>query len=95
MAKTVVLEAEGQECFYAANGKCISSVKDLSEALEQMDDHTFYHHVNESRNDFASWAEGVLKDSSLSSSLKEAKDRKSAQIAVLKRMIGLMKGIAA
>ena len=45
-------------------------------------------------DDFAAWAEGVLKDAVLSSHLKEAKDRKSAQIAALKRMIELMKGIA-
>lgn len=93
MTKTLVLQAEGQECFYASNGQCISSFKDLASAFEHMDDGTFNHHANESRNDFAAWAEGVLKDPALSKGLKEAKDRKSAQIVTLKRMIEIIKEI--
>ncbi len=93
MAKTLVLSAEGQECFYASNGACISSMKDLANAFEHMDDGTFHHHANDNRNDFAAWAEGVLKDAALSKGLKESKDRKSAQIATLKRIIEHMKEI--
>ena len=91
MAKTIVLSGEGSECFYVSNGQCISSLKDLANAFEHMDDGTYHHHANESRNDFAAWAEGVLKDAKLSSSLKEAKYRKSAQIAGLKQMMAHMK----
>ncbi len=93
MAKTLILSAEGQECFYASNGACIASLKDLAHAFEHMDDGTFHHHANESRNDFAAWSEGVLKDVALSKGLKEAKDRKSAQIVTLKRIIEIMKEI--
>jgi hypothetical protein len=94
MAKTMVMTAEGQECFYASNGACISSLKDLANAFEHMDDGAYHHHASEGRNDFASWAEGVLKDAQLSKGLKEAKDRKSAQIVTLKRIIEHMKEFA-
>lgn len=94
MANTIVTGVEGNQCFYASDGKCIASLRGLADALESMHDNTYFHHANDSRNDFAAWAEGVLKDAVLSSHLKEAKDRKSAQIAALKRMIELMKGIA-
>ncbi len=94
MAKTTVLGVEGNQCFYASDGKCIASLKGLSDALENMHDNTYFHHANDSRNDFANWVHDVLQDTELAAKLKEAKDRKSAQIAVLKRIIGLMKEIA-
>ena len=91
MAKTITTMTEGGECFFAANGQCIASLKDLAQALESMEDGTFHHHVNDARNDFSSWAKGALKDDVLSEQLLGAKDRKSAQIVSLKRMISLMK----
>ena len=94
MAKTVVVQADESECFYVANRQCISTLNELQGALEAMDDPTFHHHVNEQRNDFSNWAGGVLKDGDLSGKLLGAKDRKSAQIVVLKRIIALFKEIA-
>ena len=93
MVKTLVLHTDGNQCFYAADGKCIASLNDLQAAFEGMHDDTYHHHANDARNDFASWAHDVLKDEILADSLKEAKDKKSAQIAVLKRMIQLMKEV--
>jgi hypothetical protein len=94
MAKTMVLHVEGNQCFYAADGKCIASLRGLADALENMHDDTYRHHANDARNDFANWVHDVLQDAELASQLKEAKDRKTAQVVVLKRMLELMKGVA-
>jgi len=64
MAKTVVVQADESECFYVANGQCISTLNELQGALEVMDDPTFHHHVNEQRNDFSNWAGGSLGEAS-------------------------------
>jgi hypothetical protein len=91
MAKTLVVHVEGNQCFYAADGKCIASLNDLQKSLGEMDDNTYYHHANDARNDFANWAHDVLQDAELASQLKEAKDRKTAQIVVLKRVLQLVR----
>ena len=94
MAKTIVIEANEVECFHANNGQRIRSLKELSNAFESMDDATFGHHVNGERNDFSNWAKGVLKDDTLAEQLLGAKDKKSAQIVALKRLLAILSEIA-
>ena len=88
--KIAVLDCAAECSFKLANGGVMKSAADMAKNFESMDDSTFYHHANESRNDFANWAKEALKDEELAEELQKAKDRKSAQIAAMKRVTFLI-----
>ena len=48
--------------FRLRDGRVLKSKKDLVDALADMDDSVFSHHVNKSHNDFADWLELALND---------------------------------
>jgi hypothetical protein len=74
--KTLIRSPESQR-FWVSNGSVLSDLNDLKKALEEMDDDTFYHHVNQDKNDFSLWVREVLKESKLSSAFKKIKTKKS------------------
>jgi len=61
--------------FYFRNGKRASSIQELKDILEEMDEFEFKHHVNNERNDFANWIEGVFQEKKLAKSLREVSER--------------------
>lgn len=63
----------------------IRSIPELAEALEIMSDESFTHHVNEQRNDFATWVNDVMHDQELSSRLKNVNSKAAAFDIVKKR----------
>ena len=91
--KNLVLDC-GNECsFKLADGKEIKNLNELNKSLENIDENVFRHHVNDERNDFSSWTRDVLGDEKLAEDLSRAKDKSTAQVAVLKRIIELIKEI--
>jgi len=74
--KTV--RAEGPARFWAKDGRILSDLKDLKNALEEMAEETYAYHVNKSRNDFAKWTEEVLKNKKVATELKKAKNKLGA-----------------
>ena len=69
-------QVEAHHHFRLADGQTIKSLKDLPAALRQMDDNTFYHHVNANKNDFAEWIKNVFSDEKLANHLLPIKNRK-------------------
>ncbi len=69
--------------FWLNNGESISSIDGLIEALENMDEDLFRHHVNEQKNDFSDWVNNCLNDKELASLLAATLD-KSQMIDILK-----------
>jgi hypothetical protein len=61
--------------FYAIDGQTFKSLLDLMNGLEVMDENTFNHHVNNSKNDFSNWIKGVFGDFRLSDSIRSLTDR--------------------
>ena len=61
--------------FYCEDGKILRSLQDLALALESMDDQVFASHVNDYKNDFADWIEGVLQDKLLAQKIRPIKNR--------------------
>jgi tRNA-dihydrouridine synthase len=70
-----IIKAEGPARFWAKDGRILSDLKDLKNALEEMAEETYSYHVNKTRNDFAKWAEEVLKNKKVATELKKAKNK--------------------
>lgn len=61
--------------FLLNDGRLLSTIGDLKEALSSMDDSLYYHHVRSERNDFAEWLRGVFGESELATRLEAARNR--------------------
>lgn len=59
------------KAFRLSNGEELSSLDELSEAINLIDPDTFHHHVNENNNDFANWVEQVFDEPELAQRLRE------------------------
>jgi hypothetical protein len=71
--KKQMVHAEGDICFWVSNGAILANLNELYEALMNMDDETFAHHVNNDKNDFAKWVDEALKDPELGKKLMKCK----------------------
>ena len=85
--KKVLGEAPEEHHFVVADGKKLKNIIELADALEIMSEEIFRHHVNEAKNDFSNWIEGVFKDNALAFDMKKAKNRMEAQIVILRRLL--------
>ena len=64
-----------EQYFRLRNGMVLKSLHDLVDCLEVIDDASFMHHVNPSRNDFADWIRNVFMDVKLADKMIGAKSR--------------------
>lgn len=84
--KMSLTAAEGEQCFWCTNGQVLSSLVELRDALAEMEDAVFAHHVQKERNDFANWIEYVLGDAELAESIKKAQKPRTARMVVVRRL---------
>jgi hypothetical protein len=66
---------EQNKWFFFVNGRTASSIEELKDVLEAMSEADFRHHVNNERNDFANWIEGVFEEYKLAKSLREVSEK--------------------
>jgi hypothetical protein len=66
-------ELPPEHFFYLKNGKPVKSLQELIKALRVIDDETFKHHVNDTRNDFANWLRDILKKEDLADQVRSKK----------------------
>ena len=71
MGKEILDNVPNQYSFWLANGKGISSVRELYKELKSMDSNVFNFHVNESKNDFYNWIKDVYGNKVLADDLLE------------------------
>jgi len=76
-----------EQYFYVENGVTFKSIKDLALNLDKLPEEIFEGHVNEHKNDFANWIEGVFKNKTLAAQLKQVDDLKDFQIILLKSLV--------
>ncbi|MBU0666652.1 MAG: hypothetical protein ABIC91_06255 [Nanoarchaeota archaeon] len=57
------------EHFYFVHGKKAETIIDFKNAIKDMSDKEFKHHVNKQKNDFAKWILEVLKEESLAKAI--------------------------
>ena len=69
-------EISGEFYFGLVDGRVLKSVPELLEALKNMDDWVYQHHVNQERNDFVNWIRHVYENEELAKKLEKAKKQK-------------------
>ena len=74
-------------CFNLADGRQLRNLVELSAALEDMDEATFSHHVNEARNDFANWVKDTMNEAELADKFIAKYTKAEHQIELLKHLI--------
>jgi len=62
-----------ENCFFTKDGQVLKNIQDLLDYLINADEEDYANHVNETKNDFASWVGEVLLFPDLQSSLKLTK----------------------
>jgi hypothetical protein len=70
-------ELPPEQYFILRNGQPVKSLQELMTILDYIDDTTFDHHVNDYRNDFATWIENAVGDVALAQQIRAATDRDS------------------
>jgi len=77
MGKELLNDVKEEHTFWLNNGKSLSNLKELYKELRRMDDKTFSHHVNESKNDFYNWVKDVYNNKKLSDDLLECTSKEA------------------
>lgn len=79
--------APDDKAFGLQDGRKIHTLYELVDELEMMNDGAFKNYVNDMKNDFANWIEGVFGDKNLGAELRKIKNRSETQKAVLKHLV--------
>ncbi|MBI2101308.1 hypothetical protein HYT53_01745 [Candidatus Woesearchaeota archaeon] len=90
-AKRYLCDAAPEQCFWINNGPILKNMEELANALPDMAEDTFRHHVNDEKNDFSSWVRDVIGDQKLANELASAKNRDSALKKIRNRLNSLRK----
>ena len=90
-AKRVLSDVAPEKCFWVNKGPILHNVYELLNALKGMDDAKFAHHADKEKNDFANWADDVLKDNNLARRIRNAKTRQATANVIAKRIDALEK----
>ena len=85
--KSKLRNAKPRHHFVLRDGRHIRNLLDLADAMDEMTDEIFFHHVNDFKNDFAAWVSEVFEDHDLSERLSKVKTRHRHQIEILKHEI--------
>jgi len=87
-AKVPAIRKDAPETSYfiLCNGKPVKNIKELADVMEELEDAVFNHHVNNDKNDFATWIKDVFKDIALAEKITGAKDKKHMQLVLYKHI---------
>ena len=83
----IAKHVEPDRYFFLADGRPIKSLLELADALEDMSDDVFSHHVNPDKNDFARWVQDVFCDEDLAIKLGQSKSKEQNQLIILKHLV--------
>ncbi len=79
-------KAEDHEAFWLKDGPVLKDMRELCQALKNMDDSIYNHHAAEDKNDFSCWVKDVLCDTECANDLLKVKDRHEAAKSVEKAL---------
>ncbi|MFH1510278.1 MAG: DUF5752 family protein [Candidatus Woesearchaeota archaeon] len=79
-------KAPEEYAFMLADGRKLRSLTELIHSLKDMSDEVFTHHVNDFKNDFATWVHDIFEDKELSAELRSIRDRLKTQEHLLKKL---------
>lgn len=60
-----------EKAFVLSTGEKLFTLDELSEAINLIEPEVFRAHVNETKNDFAAWVEGVFEEGALAEQLRQ------------------------
>jgi hypothetical protein len=84
---SIIRKLDPKFYFYLSDGRPLKSLLELADAIEEMDDDVFHHHVSQDMDDFAKWVSDVFQDEELAIKLGRSKSRHTHQIAILKHLV--------
>ena len=90
-ARNYLRDAAPEQCFWVNNGPILKSIEELANALQDMNNETYQHHVNDEKNDFGKWINEVIGDTKLSNELLTSRNRESALKKIRNRLNSLKK----
>lgn len=93
MAQNALKEVNSEQCFWVNNGPVVGSIEKLNEAISKMSKKTFMHHVNNEKNDFATWIKDVIGDEELAKVVSKTKTKPALSGAIKKRVAVLKKAV--
>jgi hypothetical protein len=73
--------------FWSNDGRILTDMKDLKDALANMSDQNFAYHSNEGKKDFSNWVKDVLEEETLAKELEKATNREQAARVVEEQYI--------
>ncbi|MBN1503217.1 hypothetical protein JW930_06780 [Candidatus Woesearchaeota archaeon] len=82
-----IINARPENYFILITGVPLKNIKELVNALENMNDWVFRHHVNSARNDFYTWIKEVLRESTLAQDISTANDSKEMEYKILRYLV--------
>lgn len=85
VAQKLIAQVPEDKKFWCRDGRALKNLQELDDALREMSEETFQHHLNESKNDFRNWAADVIGDEKLARDLAAATDRAQTIKAVADR----------
>lgn len=88
LTPSYAMDAQGEKCFFCANGEKYANLRQLHVGLLTMRDEHFRHHVGSGKNDFAAWIAGVFGDQALAAELGKVHSRALTAYKVGQRMRG-------
>jgi len=84
-------KAPEEKTFFLKDGRKLTTLYELIDELETMNDGVFNDYVNDMKNDFASWVEGVFGEKPLADEMRSIRNRMDTQRAVLKHVVRELK----
>jgi hypothetical protein len=79
--------APEHQYFVLLDGRRLGDIKELADALDDMADHVWNHHVGERHNHFVTWIEDVFKDAELAERLRTTAGKHHAQIVLYRTIL--------
>ena len=79
------MEVKPENYFWLKDGRALKNLQELSDALENMSDDIFNHHVNTEKNDFANWIRDIIDNKKLSDKIAVCKSKLEMYQAIKKK----------
>jgi len=88
-AEKSLAKAPEDRVFWSNDGRILTDMKDLMDALANMSDQNYAYHSNAVKKDFSNWVRIILEDEKLAEDLEKVTNREQAAKVVQERYIFL------
>jgi hypothetical protein len=93
-AQRLLANVPGEYVFWFSDGRTLSNMSELAEALRMLPDEVYTYHVNHEKNDFSNWVKDIIKDEKLANDLRKATSKRQAATRVTERINTLKRSLS-